>query len=341
MPALFCPGVPAMNEAVLIAAAHWHLQSAGEAMDWDGFTAWLEADPAHAAAYDAIALDDVWIADHAAAIRQGLDEAPASSDHAPATADASAGVVAFVRRKPVLWIGSATGLAAAAMLSLVLLPHDPPAPGDSSHSYAAPADGMRTLALGDGVKVVLSHDARLIVPDTPGAAMRLTGTAYFNVAHRPDRLLKIQAGGYTISDIGTRFEIANTDTAVRVSVEEGAVSLSRQATDGSVRLMAGQGAMGYHQGGAIERLTLMPQSVGSFRRGILVYQNAPLDIVADEISRYAGVPVRVDAALGQRRFSGALTIGSGRALPDSLAELMDLKASERNGTILLSAAPGR
>lgn len=330
-----------MNEAVLIAAAHWHLQSAGEAMDWDGFTAWLEADPAHAAAYDAIAMDDAWMADHSAAIRQALSEAPGFSDCGASAGDGSAGVVAFVRRRPVLWIGSATGLAAAAVLSLVLLSHDAPVPGDAGHSYAAPADGMRTLALNDGVKVVLSRDARLVVPDAPGAPIRLTGTAYFNVAHRPGRMLRIQAGGYTISDIGTRFEIANTDTAVRVSVAEGAVSLSREAADGAVLLTAGQGALGYHQGGAIERMTLIPQSVGSFRRGVLVYQNAPLNIVADEISRYAGVPVRVDAALGQRRFSGALTVASGRALPDSLAELMDLRASERNGTILLSSAPGR
>lgn len=325
-----------MNEAILVAAAHWHLQSARDDMDWDGFTLWLEADPAHRSAYDAIVLDDDWVMAHAAAIRGSIPRAPEVGVGAVPKA------LAYVRRTPALWLGSATGLAAVAALGLVLLPVGRPAPVvEAMHNYAAPLDAPRTLALSDGVRVVLSRGAQLSVPDAAGAPMRLTGTAYFDVAHRPDRILKIQAGGYTISDIGTRFEVANSDMGVRVAVEQGSISLSRNSADGAVHLSAGQGALGYHHGGSIELMSVVPQSVGSFRRGVLVYQNAPLGIVAQEISRYTELPVMVDNTVAQRRFSGALTIGKGKALATNLAELMDIEASERNGTILLSAAGRR
>lgn len=322
-----------MNEAILVAAARWHLQSAGDDMDWDGFTLWLEADPGHRTAYDAIALDEGLIAQNSAAI---LNLITPEADERPRL---STKALAYLGRRPAMWFGPATGLAAAAALSLALLPVDRTVPGaGGDHSYAAPSDAARTLALTDGVRVVLSRGARLTVPASAGAPMRLTGTAYFDVAHRPDRVLNIQAGGYTISDIGTRFEVANGDIGVRVSVEEGAVSLSRNSAAGAVRLSAGQGALGFHHGGAIELTSVTPQSVGSFRRGELVYQNTPLGIVAQDIGRYTDMPVKVDNSVAQRRFSGALTIGNGKALAQNLADLMDIKTSERDGTILLFAA---
>ena len=331
------PGARVMDDALLVTAAQWHLATSRDDMDWDAFTLWLEAAPAHQAAYDAIASDDALLADHADAIRARLE-----SDQSDDAVEQGVGgnLLALVRRQRALWVGSAGGLAAAAALGLALLPHSAPTPSDGEQVYTAPDTGLRTLALGDGVKVTLGRHASLSVPRTPGEPWRLTGTAYFDVTHRPDRLLKIQAGRFTISDIGTRFEVANSDAAVRVSVESGSVGLSARATDGVVRLTAGQGAVGYHHGGPVERLGIMPQSVGSFRRGVLVYQNASLDIVAEEISRYSAVPVRVDSGIGHRRFSGALTIGDGKALPSNLADLMGITASERDGTILLSD-PGR
>ncbi|MCI1142879.1 DUF4880 domain-containing protein [Sphingomonas sp. WKB10] len=40
------------------AAARWHLAQADDDMDWAAFTDWLEADPRHRDAYDAMALLD-------------------------------------------------------------------------------------------------------------------------------------------------------------------------------------------------------------------------------------------------------------------------------------------
>lgn len=68
-----------MDNAITTAAAEWHAAQDGPDMDWDGFTAWLEADPRHASAFDAVALLDDRIALNREAIAAQLPvEQPAS-----------------------------------------------------------------------------------------------------------------------------------------------------------------------------------------------------------------------------------------------------------------------
>ena len=47
-----------MNEDIHEEAARWFAAQDADDMDWDGFTAWLEADPRHRQAFDAVALLD-------------------------------------------------------------------------------------------------------------------------------------------------------------------------------------------------------------------------------------------------------------------------------------------
>ena len=51
------------SDAIVDQAIAWHLRLAHASDDnWMAFTAWLEADPAHAAAYDRIITDDIYAA---------------------------------------------------------------------------------------------------------------------------------------------------------------------------------------------------------------------------------------------------------------------------------------
>ena len=52
------------HDRIIEQAAAWHVASSDDAIDWDGFTAWLEADPRHRTAYDEIALTDAVVLDH-------------------------------------------------------------------------------------------------------------------------------------------------------------------------------------------------------------------------------------------------------------------------------------
>src|SRR3569623_224083 len=50
-----------MREAVAWHAALAHGADLADGADWDGFTAWLEADPANREAYDSVALADALV----------------------------------------------------------------------------------------------------------------------------------------------------------------------------------------------------------------------------------------------------------------------------------------
>ncbi|MCI1142881.1 hypothetical protein MOP88_12245 [Sphingomonas sp. WKB10] len=65
-------------------------------------------------------------------------------------------------------------------------------------------------------------------------------------------------------------------------------------------------------------------TVGGWRSGPLVYDDAPLGLVVADIARTSGTAVTVDRAVAERRFSGMIAQGNGRRMAQSLAALSGL-----------------
>lgn len=295
------------DDPIHLAAADWHAASDGDGFDWDGFTAWLEADPRHARAYDEVALTDALVHDHAAVLARTTE----------AVADAS--VVPFAPRRArwPLWAG---GAVAAALVAVIAVPRfAEPAP----QVYETAATS-RTLALNDGSTIVLAPRSRLEIAGRDQARMKLAGGAWFDIRHDPARNLAIAVGDETITDIGTAFDVQNATETLRVAVAEGALGVVSDTLDRPIRLEAGRAL-------ALDRRTHSAQvgptetaAAGEWRRGRLSYDQAPLRLVADDLARYAGVTVAVDEAVAGRRFSGTLITGNGKAAARDLSELMGL-----------------
>lgn len=295
---------PADPDAILAEAARWHVASADDAMDWDAFTAWLEADPRHASAYDAIARTDALVLQHA----EALKDAPAQP------------------QPPVRWrrffpAGLAT--MAAGLALIVLAPRHDPAP-QSLAAGGAPV----TVALADGSRIILAPRSRMTIA---GARIALDGEAHFAIRHDPARRLTITAGALTITDIGTVFDIA-TGSLVRVSVDEGAVSVRRQ--DARVDLSAGQGVIA-GAGDPLRAVAAPGLGLGGWRGGALVYDNAPVALVAEDIARATGLRLTVDPALAGRRFSGSIRVASGRQAAGDLARIVNLRLLAQGDTLVL------
>jgi transmembrane sensor len=294
-----------MDEAIDAAAAEWFAAQASDEMDWEGFTAWLEADSRHREAFDAIALLDDEVTTHRVAIRNLLEEAPQPF---------------AVETPPRRWQWPAlgAGLAAAIVAGVVLVPSQQQRPDSVWQTGAA----TQTIALADDAQVVLAPRSRLVAQGGDARHLALEGAAYFDVAHRPDRALTIAAGGYQVRDIGTRFEISSIPSATRVAVAEGQVSVARGDAD-PISLTAGHGLIG--RGTDVSVAPLAADQVASWRRGTLVYAHIPLALVADDIARYSGIGVTVDPSLADRPFSGALTVGEGAGLTNALAAIPDVQ----------------
>jgi len=309
--------------SIMDTAAQWHEQVTAETVDWDAFTLWLEADPGHARAYDAVALVDALIAERAPALA-GLTAAnddPAGNDN---------GVP--MRTPSRRWAGAAlAGLAAvAAALVLAFLPVWP------GHGEWQTGDGAQTVALADGTRIVLAPHSRLT---RAGDRLALAGGAVFAVPHRPDRTLTISAGELTISDIGTHFDLRNDDGIVRLSLDEGQVSVSSTRMAKPVTVAAGQ-ALLFDPADA--QISLGAGSTGDWQHDQLSYRDAPLPLVVADIARYGPVPLRADGALAHLHFSGTLRLGTGHDPAADLARLMALDVGmSGRGAVLRAHGQGR
>lgn len=299
------------DDKIFDQATSWHLACERDDMDWDGFTAWLEADPRHRAAYEEIALID-------AALAERHDQLLAVS-----RPDKSAGAGRWS-----LWLGGALAASLAAVLVISQLA------SGGSQSFATDSK-PRTIALASGSRVILGPHSRLTVGGRRGDQLALEGGAYFSIRHDPGRALAVSAGGLEIRDVGTRFDLQTGGDAVRVEVSEGRVEVRGQALDNPIDLAAGHRLLfdPLHHLAKVARVSA--QDVGEWREGRLTYDAAPLSLVAADLARYAGASVSVPPPLAARRFSGTLSIHDGDSAVRDLAQLMGLDLSRRDGAYRL------
>lgn len=294
-------------------AVAWHLASQHDDMDWDAFTSWLEADPAHMQAYDQIGLTHAALGDMPAPIPfQAANDEPARAYSG--------------WRK---WAGTAV---AASLLVLVGVPL---MRGDPATVYRSQAESM-TITLDDGSSIVLAPASQLTIDGENQEQIALNGGAYFDIRHDPARQLSITAGPLVISDIGTSFDVQVAGAVVRVAVSEGRVDVGSARLSDSVQLAAGRQLQFDGVSGRSVAAPVETAAVGSWRSGQLSYAATPLSLVSADLNRYAGVHLDVPDQLGDRLFSGTLALNDETSAMRDLSQLMGLALERVDGGYRLS-----
>lgn len=304
------------QDGVLEAALRWHAATAHPGCDWDGFTSWLEQDPAHQRTYAEVAELEAQLAGQRPALRAQLREAPAAA-----------------RRR---WWGAAAA-AAAVFAALFMGWQRSPWNAPAVREYVARGE-LLPVGLQGGVRFTLAPGSRMRVSGRHQEQMDLTGTAYFDVPHDPARTLAIAAGGYVVRDVGTRFEIDSAGSELKVAVAEGEVAVDLPGAAQKVRVTGGQQLLVSGAPLHAEYASIAGDEVAGWRAGRLVFHDEPLTLVAAQLSLHAGQAVTVDASIAQRRFSGVLMVGDGSQLAARLGEIMGLVVQVRGNAVHLSAA---
>lgn len=297
-------------------AAGWFLRQRDPTRaDWDGFVAWLEADPAHNAAYEAVALadDDVEsrIGDQVLADRPSNDNIP----H-PARARAR-------------WFAGTAAAAAILVGGLVAYPRLNPSV--AAYAIETGAGQRRMVMLDDGTRIELNGNSRLGLRrgDTRFASLD-RGEATFTVVHDPTAPFEVHAGDVTLRDVGTTFNVLRAGPDTEAAVAEGAVLFDPDGD--AIRL--GAGRMIYVSGtgaGVIGKVD--PSAVGAWRRDRLVYQNASLARIATDLSRNVGALVTVAPELQREHFSGVILLDKDRPrLFARIGALLDVDAVDDGKT---------
>lgn len=254
--------------------------------DWDAFTAWLEAAPGNAVAYDALMLAD-----------SELDSIiPPEPVVMPVAAnDAGAPV-----RHRLRWIGG--GAIAAALVATVSL-----AVFNRSDIYSVttrPGE-TRVIALDDGTTVELNGGTtmRFDRKDARFAALD-SGEAAFTVRHDAANPFRVTVGDAVFEDAGTIFNIVHSDAATRIGVSEGKVIYNPQAE--AIALPAGRALADDAQG--LRVMDVAPAAVASWRQGRLVYANAAIGEISQDIGRSLGVTLTATPGARAMRFTGTIRL---------------------------------
>jgi transmembrane sensor len=309
-----------MNEDIHDQAWHWHIALSGEDADWDGFTAWLEANPAHRSAYNEVALLDDALERQQERLSAIL---PAVEPKAP--------------DRSIRWSTWAGGSLAAALALFVAVPMFQSEAVDAA-DYRTAAGQTREIALADGSRVTLGPSSHLAISGGDQGRMTLEGGAWFDIRHNPDRNLVITVSGQQISDIGTKFDVLSLGGEVRVAVAEGVVSVGPKSGQG-IKVPAGK-RIAIDSTNSAELADISAREVGGWRSGRLSYNNVPLSLVAADISRYVGRKVVVAPDMAERRFSGVLAARKGADIVGELGDLMGLEAKTQGNIVRLVADGG-
>jgi transmembrane sensor len=273
------------NEHIQEQAVAWvmRLRAAG-AEDWAAFTDWLEADPAHAAAYEEAALLD-----------EDIEALPSSRPRPilPATPRG-------LSRRTIF--GGAIAAALVAAIGVTTLVRN-----DSTYEVATRAGERRTFELADGSRIHVNGGSRLVLDrDQPRFARLEQGEALFTVVHDESRPFNVEVGGALVHDLGTIFNVERSaDGTIEVQVAEGAVRYSDESE--RVDLRPGMTLRKGSAGRAVTG-TRSAEAITGWRQGRLSYSNATVAEIAEDLERNLGLPVSADASVAQRRFSGVIVL---------------------------------
>jgi len=286
-------------ESKIDEAIGWHIRLSNPAASadlWSEFTDWLEIDPANAHAYDAIALADDDLSETLAVANTDL-QLP-QNDNVPV---------------PVKWYQRRGLRALAASVAVALLATPMLLSGRDLQTYETRPGETREIALPDGSQIAMNGGTRLLLDSKTKRFAKLeSGEAIFSIRHDAANPFVVEAGGATLQDVGTVFNVRQDDGSLEVSVADGAVRYNPTAE--AVTIAAGNKLQ-------VSKSKPVPvvskadaKTVAGWRNGQLSYQDVPLSTIAVDLSRAIGEKVSIPGNLRNRRFTGVIRVEKDRKL---------------------------
>jgi ferric-dicitrate binding protein FerR (iron transport regulator) len=173
------------------------------------------------------------------------------------------------------------------------------APADTWVSTATGPGQRQTLELPDGSRVQLNENTTLTYLDgdwsaLSGRLVRLSGEAFFQVAHKPEAPFRVVTETGQVQVLGTQFNVRAyaAERTTEVAVASGKVALSDAANTQRVELTAGAAAL-IDANGKLNRLDMPARSRMAWHSGALYLKDAELGETLKLLERYYGVSIVV------------------------------------------------
>lgn len=352
------------NAALAEAAAHWLVELDEPGADTlRQFAAWLQTSPRHVEEFLLVAA--VWKEfDHfdparRVDIQRLIEEAQRNLQVVALPSSAAAVSTGSPARKSsrLAWFAAA---AAAALVMAILAWRLMPSVG--SREYATAKGEQRALKLEDGSVIYLNTQSRVDVHYSPHVrAIDLReGEAMFNVEHDPARPFRVMAGATVIQAVGTRFNVYRSSTGAVVSVVEGVVQISPEASSPvrvnppaqdvvskpsephRARVSAGEQAQIARDGAIVTHSVPDLARLVAWRERRLVFRGDSLEEVATQFNRYNAVQIHIeDGALRDRQITGVFDADDPRSFIQFLSRDATLSVEEDSDEVRVRPARTR
>ena len=196
-----------------------------------------------------------------------------------------------------------------------------------SADYHTAVGEQRRVDLREGISLELNTQTRISRREQ-GIEL-LEGEVEVQVAQP----LTVQAGAGWLSASQARFNVRNTDHSVCVTCIEGWLAVEVQGR--SVRLDSGR-QLTYDAAGLGPVVTVDTDAVIAWREQVLVFNNATLDTVIDEINRYRpGMLVLLNRELGKRRVQARFSLEQLPGVTLLIRDAYGAKCTELPGGVVL------
>jgi transmembrane sensor len=336
-----------------------YLAGEGSAKERADFEAWVSEDPARTEQFSS--LENAFRSSTLPAVDVGAawlsvsarmeERAPRRSELETQSWARAPRAMLFPRGKRPSAYWAIPALAAAALLTFFLpavwrssWPHR--ASNTDFQRIATATGERRSFTLGDGIGVILGPSTSLEVEQSIAGrrALRLSGEAYFTVAHDPHRQLSVETASAVINDIGTAFNVRAVAGTARtdVSVVDGVVALrSAHTGESSTPLELRAGNTGTVEGTGAPTLSASQSADAlAWTRGELIFRDTKLSGVALELNRWYGLQTTItDPSIGARTLSARFSAEPAETVLTVIARTLGISYQLQDHRVTFSARP--
>lgn len=177
------------------------------------------------------------------------------------------------------------------------------------NTMTTPRARQYNLELSDGTKVWLNASSSITFPTSFAANERkviLTGEAYFEVAKDKKRPFRVSVNDMQVNVLGTHFNVNaySDEDVVNTTLLEGSVLLTEK--NKKVLLRPGQQAQTEKSGSIIVKDKVNLEAVMGWKNGVFYFENANLQAVLRQVSRWYDVDVVFEKGVPTRTFEGEI-----------------------------------
>ncbi|MFJ4142602.1 FecR family protein [Pseudomonas sp. NPDC089734] len=200
--------------------------------------------------------------------------------------------------------------------------------------YSTAVGEQRHFDLVEGGSLELNTQTRISrrqAPDGESGLELLSGEV--EVLARPRESLKLQAGAGWLSATHARFNVRHTDQRVCVTCLEGRLKVDVQGQ--SIELQSGR-QVTYDAKGVGEPHAVDASTVVAWRQQILVFNDASLATVIDEINRYRpGMLLLLNPELGKRKVQARFSLDQLAGVALLIRDAYGARCTELPGGVVL------